>query len=325
VTTLSDYVDGAGDLPLLGTICINTTYDGSYEVELVQEVFQAEGLDTSFIPSPSGAKDAFSKAITNHKETSYVLSNGHKVSIMLREMDSSNPTEYAVRALVREERSTNGESLFYDNIGEIKHYHGVRRGAGRQVDDTAARLYWGLAANSDTLALSDEERAKIRNVAIRVHNDYQRYRSSLDGKKVRAMVTSYLRHLDAIKLKDSVYFVPVAHSESVRALRVAVSHFGECTLDGIPLVDFQDQRDLIIRTFQADTDDAMSTLAGQLQQARANPSAATYERLRKQYDELTTRTRTYTSTLGDSVAKTTGSHEIVKAALVALQTELLGG
>lgn len=324
MTTLKDYIATAAELPLLGSLCINTTYDGAYEIDAIKARFEAEGLDTSLIPSPSGAADAFAKAITAQKETNYPLSNGHNISILLRDVTSQNPAEYTIKGIVREERDTRGERLYFEKIGEFKHYRGVRRGTGeRKIDDSAAVLRWGMIPDTEALTISDEERTKIRNIAVRVQRDYERFRMALDGKKIRSMTTSYLRRLDAVKLKDSVYFVPVAHAKEMSALCRVISGLGRCRLDTVPIIDFEDQRDLVIRSFQADTEEAMRNLAEQLQAARAKPSPATFVRLRKQYDELTARTEAYTSTLGDVVAEVSGQHDVVKSLLAALSKELL--
>src|SRR5690606_34602884 len=129
---------------------------------------------------------------------------------------------------------------------------------------------------------------------------------------------------------DSMYFIPQAHADEAMRLRQAVTSLGECRLDAIPLLDFADQRDLIIRTFQEDTEEQMASLAGELQLARGQiqastgkPSAKAYARLRKQYDDLMARTNLFVKTLDDSVVRTTSSPEVVMSILTALSEELM--
>lgn len=320
MTEIVDYMREQGSLPseaLLGYVLISTCVDGQYLRDDIVELFEEQQLDTSLIPDVSGATDAFNKAVTANKESKYTLPGGDVISIMLRPVNSKRPNETITRAVIRE-RSDGGQAqLGYDAVGDLTLYKAPR--VGGRVRATGARLaYGGVAKDALPEDVTDEELDKIRGIISNVRGDYDRYTTTLDGRKISRMVDAYLKRLGAIRLKDSVRFVPIKHGVEALRLCTAISAIGDCRLDDLPLVDLKGQREYVLRAFQEDTEAAMNSLAAEAVRAAAASSTSTptvLARLRAQYDDLTKRTDSYVEMLGVSAARAEASHDITKAML----------
>lgn len=319
MTEFAEYLRDKGSLPtetLLGYVLISTCVDGVYLRDDVESLFEEQQLDTSLIPSVSGATDAFNKAVTANKETKYTLPNGDAVTIMLRPVNSKKPNEMITRAAIRERSDGSQAQLGYDAVGDLTLYKAPR--VNGRVRSTGARLAYGSVAREALPDdVTDAELVKIREIINGVREDYNRFSTSLDGRKVSRMVDSYLKRLGAIRLKDSVRFVPIKHGVEALRLCTAISALGECRLDDLPLVDLKGQRDLVLRAFQEDTEAAMNSLAAEAAKA-AEGAAATptvLARLRSQYDDIRQRTDDYVEMLGISAARTDATYDITRAML----------
>lgn len=315
-----EYMQDKGSLPteaLLGYVLISTCVDGEYLRDDVVSIFEEQQLDTTLIPTVSGATDAFNKAVTANKESKYTLPNGDAVTIMLRTVNSTRPNETITRAVIRERSDASHAQLGYDAVGDLTLYKAPR--INGRVRSTGARLgYGGVAKSALPDDVTDAEQARIRDIIGEVRRDYDRFSSSLDGRKVSRMVDAYLKRLGAIRLKDSVRFVPIKHGVEALRLCTAISALGECRLDDLPMVDLKGQRELVLRAFQEDTESAMNSLAAEAVKAAESGVTATptvLARLRGQYQDLTNRTDAYIEMLGISAARTEASHDITKAML----------
>lgn len=318
MTEIVDYMRKQGSLPteaLLGYVLISTCVDGEYARDDIVELFEELELDTDQIPEVAGATDAFNKAVTMNKESrKYRLADGDTVSIMLRAVTSKN-AQMIKRAVVRERAST---SLGYGAVGDLTLYKAPR--VKGKVRATGARLGYTPALEHTLPAdVTKEELVKISDFVAQVRNDYERFVTSLDGRKISKMLDSYLKHLGAISLKNSVRFVPISAGPEALRLCVAISSIGECRLDNLPLVDLAGQRDLVLRAFQEDTEAALQSLTAEALKATDNAATpATYARLMGQYNDLMKRTDSYVEMLGIGAARTTTSKDVARGVLLRL-------
>lgn len=324
---LKKYLDDTGRLPsdaVLGDLAITTISEGAYDRDSLEELFKDLGLDTELIPPTSTAMDAFNKA-TRRKDFEYDMSNGSTGYIQIDEVTSPNPNEFVGRMLTRREKVKGRPALGFDKIGEVRLYRGVRRGTNRRVDDSAARLQILLATNDPNLEMSNAEAATIREFAATIKADYEQFTQTVDGNAMRKMIRTYLRSkLDAVKVKDSVYFVPAMHQDELGRLREAMGLITGCQLDLIPLVDLKDQREHVMRAFQEDTEEALKSLAVEMQKAHtAGITPKVLIRLRGQYEEVMARVNTYASTLGESAVRTTSTSDVVTGLMASLSHALL--
>lgn len=320
---LTAYINEVGAMPpeaMLGYIGISTVPDDNYDREALVDAFKSRGLDEAYVPMPSTPVNAFRRATTEHASTQYTLPSGDVVTLLLRSVRSTSK-QVTIKVITRELSTRKQAGLAYDGVGEIHLFHPARKGDDRKVDLTSARVAY-LGGQRDRYSLSDEEWDRIKQVATNVRNDFETYRTHVSGAQLRNELRRYLRHLGAVIIKDSVWFVPAVNAPMLESLSGAYLEMG-ARLELVPVVDIPGQRDIVLRSYQEDTEAQMASLAEELVRARGSVTPKSYARLRARYDELAAVTDLYTETLGEGVERTSGAHEVVKSTLAALAGELL--
>jgi len=321
VSPIKQYLDSTGTLPedaLLGYIAFTLGADGEHDRDKLVSEFEHRDLPAHYVPPVSRASDAFKKAIRNAQEHSYPTSATTTVRILFREVSSPNPEEVSLRAIMREERNDAKSRLAYDKVGEVKLYRGPKRNGVR--DDSGARFAWGLAGN-----VVDRERTVLTELGAIVKADYERYRSSLEGTRVRALILDFLRsETQSVPMKASVHFVPVAHAATLRRFTEAIATLEGCRIDLVPLVDLVDQREHVLEALQQDNEAQLADLLADLRKAQSsNTTPKTYAALRKRYDAIMSRSNHYADLLDTSIERTNGVTDVAKAMLTKLTNEFI--
>lgn len=322
-STLRSYIESTGRLPedsLLGYIAFSTGVDAEHDRDVLMDSFKELKLDTRLVPPTSRAVDAFKKAIRKHQGFGYALRDDLDATVMIREVDSQNPREIDMRVIMREAKVRGRPKIGWEAVGEVKLFRSPRQPGTSRVNDDGARFSWALGQD-----LTEHEHKQLTQLSGMVHADYERFRSSLDGSKIRAMNLNYFRGpLQSVQLKESVHFIPVTHADELHRFAQAVNRLSGCSVSLIPIVDLEDQRDYILGAFQEDNERVLTNLLQDVQQLRAvkvTPKA--YVALRERYDAIMGRTTRYAETLGESIDRTTGASGVVKSALVALAREFM--
>jgi hypothetical protein len=320
-STVKKYLTSTGRLPedaLLGYIAFTLGADGEHDRDKLVAEFTRRGLDSDYVPRLSRAVDAFKKAIRSQQEFRYPMSAATQARVLFREVDSPNPNEVSLRALMREERTDTLSRLAYDKVGEVKLFHGPRRNG--TVDDSGARFAWSLAKD-----LNSDERAHLTRLGVLIKADYTRHMTSLDGIRIRAMILSFMRNeLQAVPWKASVHFVPITGIDKLREFSAAISTLKGCTVDLVPLVDLIDQREHVLEALQADTEACLGELLIDLNKARAgNTTPKTYAALRHRYDAVMARSEDYAKLLDLSAGRTAGATDVAKAMLSQISRQFI--
>lgn len=318
---IKQYLDSTGKLPedaLLGFIAFTLGADGEHDRDKLVAEFEHRALPAHYVPPLSRASDAFKKAIRNAQEFSYPTSATTTARILFREVSSPNPEEVSLRAIMREERNDAKSRLAYDKVGEVKLYRGPKRNGVR--DDSGARFSWGLAPN-----VVDRERMLLTELGAGVKADYDRYRSTLEGTRVRALILDFLRReTQSVPLKASVHFVPIAHAKTLHSFAEVIGTLEGCRIDLVPLVDLVDQRDHVLEALQQDTEAQLADLLADLRKAQStNTTPKTYAALRKRYDAIMSRSTAYAELLDTSIERTNGVTDVAKAMLAKLTNEFI--
>lgn len=324
MSSLKNYIGKTGKLPddaLLGHLSVTTVLESAFPRDEIVELFKDIGLDASLVPPVSTPLDAFNKA-SRKREYEYEMENGSKGLLRAEDVTSPNPREIAMRAIVRKEQVRTRSALDYTSLGEVRLFLPPRKGASRTTDPKGAKFH---------ALLNEQGRAEAKGPLMaflrQIETDYHKYLETIGGDAVRKLIRTYLRkHLNAVKIKESVYFVPISHHEELSRLQLATQHIEGCTLDLIPLVDLADQREHIIRAFQEDTEEQYSALAAELiklQQTKVTPGA--YARLLERYNALTARTSTYEGALGEAAVRTSTTVDTVRKILANLGRTMTEG
>lgn len=324
-STLKNYLDESGELPqdvLLGNIVLFTINDGEYSRDQVAQWFDELMLNPEFIPEPNKAVDAYKKATSEADDFEYALHDGNSAHLLVRDVD--NGKEMIVRHLVREVRDSRKQRLAYAKIGEAVFYRPSVRG-GKTVPGSER---FRLTIDNSTL-LTGEREAMQEPVVAQISRQYARYVDYMDGMKVRAMVREYVKHLNSVALKPGVYFVHVSRKAELDRLATLVDRLGHgCFMHLVPLVDLEQQRDRVIEAFQVEAEHNLAEIVAKIQHVRASRKSITpdaYAKLKREYDQVINRAMEYTRTLNVSQDRTAGAAEVALDALVALQTDMLGG
>lgn len=304
---------------LLGYVLISTCVDGQYDREEIVELFESLDLDSSLVPDVAVPTDAFNKAVTANRTFKYRTNAGDAISISVDEVTSARPSEYIVRALVRKNQASKRSALNFDVMGDLTLYKAPKRGG--RIDHSGARLGFSATARAALPEdVTDDEIKKIRGFVDDIRADYDRYRTYLDVSKIGRLVDQYLKKLGAVRLKDSVRFVPLGHGDEALRLCQAISSIGNCRLEELPLVDMKNQRQMIVRAFHEDTHQALTSLSAEIAKANEVPTPSKLARARGAYNDLLARSRSYEQILGEVEAHTASLHDVVRANLHTLST-----
>lgn len=319
---LRKYLDQAGELPrdvLLGHVVMFTITDGEYDRDQVALWFDELMLNPAFVPVPNKAVDAFKKATSLVDDTEYDV-RGNTAHVLVRDVASDSET--MTRHFIREITDSKKKRLAYAKIGEATFYRAVTRGG--KVQPGTERLRLGFDAD----ALYKDEKPEVTEVKKRIEAAYERHVKYMDGMKVRAMVRDYVLSLNAILLKQGVYFVHVNRLDELLRLQTLVHRLGGCRLELMPLVDLKEQRDMVVEAFQTEAEASLQDVVKQIQHIRETRKKVTpdaYAKVKREYDAVMMRAKEYGRTLKVNQDKTAGAAETALDALVALQQQMMEG
>jgi hypothetical protein len=278
-------------------------------------------LDPAFVPEPNRAVDAYKKATSEVDDYEYRLPNNTTAAVLVRDVVSNG--EVIVRHLIREVRDQRRKRLDHGKIGEAVFYRPSMQ--GKRVVPGSERFRLSV----DKELLNKDERPAVQGLVDKVNASYARYHDYMDGMKVRAMVRDYVKHLNAVTIKAGVYFVHVSRRDELQRLQELVSRLGHgCSMELIPLVDLDEQRDMVVDAFQTEAEKALQEVVRQIAHIRSTRKTVTpdaYAKLKREYDSVIMRATEYTRTLNISQDRTAGAAEIALEQLAELQRNMLGG
>lgn len=321
ISPMKKYLDSTGSLPedvLLGYIAFTLGADGEHDREKLVAEFEHRGLPSHYVPPLSRAGDAFKKAIRIGQDYTYPMSATTRANILFREVAAPNPAEVTLRAVMREERNDSKSRLSFQKVGEAKLYRGPKRQGVR--DDSGARFQWSLSAD-----VQGAERERLTGLGAAIKASYDRYRNTLEGTRVRALILDFLRHeTQSVPLKASVHFVPVQHAKTLHEFAGAIGTLEGCRIDLVPLVDLIDQREHVLEALQQDNEAQLADLLGDLRKAQGgNATPKTYAALRQRYDAIMARSTQYADLLDTSIERTNGVTDVARAMLTKLTNEFI--
>jgi hypothetical protein len=228
------------------------------------------------------------------------------------------------RHIVRENVDAQGRSLSYDKIGEAIFYRAPRRTNGRQRGfvSSGERVRFNLISTQ----VHPDEAALLQQMVTEVQNRYHHYCVNLDGNAIRKIVRDYVIDLNAISVKPSggVYFVHKDKRDRLQAIQQFVQGLGTgSTFHTLPLVDTDEQRDMLSDAFQteveSDVEELLRDIAALNEQFTGKdiPSEK-YDAVLERYTTLITRSEEYTTVLGASQARAATAIEMALMACMQL-------
>lgn len=331
---LREYIDGINELPediLLGRIVMFTITDAPLLHADMEKWFAELGLNPKYLPTQNRAIDAFKKATTFVDGFEYDIDPTAKYpkrGILLTRPVTADG-EMVVRFVVREIRDAKRRQLGHNKAIEAVFYKGTKLGGLVQKGSERIRLTKIVTDDSGTVTLEPTEEPEIDKAITVIEDRYNHYYKYLDSQKVRATVRDYLKYLNAIEIKGGVYFIHKNRTEELLRLRELVKRCGSgCRMDQIPIVDLDNERQIIVEAFQREAEEELSTLVKDIafvRSTRKKVSPEAYAKLKTKYDLVINQAMEYQRTLHITQTRTSAAAELALDSLKELQRDLLGG
>lgn len=322
-SNLKEYLDQTGALPadaVLGHLVVFTIRDANYDRSVMEQVFDDLGLNPSYLPAPNNPYHAFLKATSSVNDTDYDMPHGQVGHVLVR--DAKDDNEIVIRQLTREVRDPKKGKLGYSRIGDAVFYRPVTRSGKVQYGTERFRL------TIDHAALHKDERPAIQTVIDKMNESYERHRDFMDAMKYRAVVRDYLLFLNALKVKDGLYFVHSNRLDELDKLRTLVERMGGgSTMWTMPLVNLAEQRKMVIATYEQEAEEALQDVIKEIQHVRSTRKSVTpaaYAKLKKRYDEAVTKANEHKRALKVRGVTQTASQDLALDLLMQVQESLLG-
>ncbi|WP_109530024.1 DUF6744 family protein [Nocardia aurea] len=328
---LSTYADKTGEGPVLGYVIVYSVYGGEITLDEATRQFQQLRLDTTILPGPLRADDAFLRVTgsdgvrdtynLDHLDTdtasgpSTQTPGGPVRSARLMIRPVRRGSDRIVRHIVREERDEKATTLSYDeHLGDVTFERSTgEHGSGQLVirlDDPAVA------------ALSDAEKRRVYALVDTVQQRYRWQCTYLGADRIRSMLLDYMRRLEAVPVRPTggVYFVTADHAHTLEGLhRFVAGVGGQSMFARIPLPDQAEMRQLIIRAFIDASRDALQKLSLDIATARRNGASANKTKaLLDRFLSLKAQTASYSRRLQNSLDETSSSFDLVHTQLDAL-------
>ena len=313
--SLREYIESVGDLPpdvLLGRIVLFTISDTPVRLPDMKKWFKELGLNESLLPLPNKASDAFKRA-TSDTKGSYPMSKGRTANLIRREVTANK--EFIQHQITREIVNPGKKKLGYSQAIVCRFY---RPGVGGE-----ARVAFTVTPQE----LSRDELPHIQQAAQDLYQRYTDYMELLSDQKVRGVIRSYLKHLNAIEIKGGVYFVHAMHDDELSRLQELVGKLGgDSEMNMIPIVDLERERVFISRVFEREAAEQLDTIvreAREIMTSRKTITPAAYAKIRERYDEVVENAMEHMANLRITQSLTSASAEIAEKTLGDLFTEMM--
>lgn len=321
---LRKYLDQTQALPddvVLGWLVMFRITDANYDRARMEQLFDDLEMNPALLPSPNNPLHAYMKATSSVNDLDYALPGGDVAHVLVR--DQHDDKEMVIRQLTREIRDRRARKLGYVKIGECAFYRPVLQNGKVQYGTERIRL------TVDNAALAPEERPVLQGVIDKISESYDRHVNFMDAMKYRAVVREYLEYLNALRIKDGLYFVHSNRADELAKLNSLVTQLGGgSTMWMIPLVDLAQQRDMVVQAFQTEAEEALNDVIKQIAHVRGTRKSVTpeaYAKVKAQFDQAVNRANEYSRTLQLRGTFTSAAEELALESLAALQREFLEG
>lgn len=321
-SSMRAFLDEYGELPddvLLGKIAIFSIHDGRTPFSDVEKLFEDLDLNKAMMPLKNKAVDAFRKATSDLDRTTYLFGNGLHATLMCRDVATTD--NYVQRQITREIKDSKHRVISYDAAINCTFYRAPRSGAGDPKGRERVKVTW----NPENLQQPEHE--VIEEYSGQIQREYLNYFAHLDGNKIRATVRKYFKHLNAIELKGSTYFVHQNRSDELNRLAQFVDRLGGgCKVDLIPMVDVGRQREILADAFEREASQQLREItkeAKMLLETRKTITASMFQKMKKRFDDLLENANEHMAALEVSQDVTAASAEVALAAIHALREEMM--
>lgn len=295
---IAKYTGSVANIPpeaFLGSLVFFSISAADVNLDKARREFEDKGLDTSRMKKRLRPVDAFAKSSRRINKKFGMVTKGIRSELMVRSLGGSSEQEF--RQLILERvRMEDGRKrkIFFERVGELTFTKG-RLVEGEYVDD-------GVECRRTTAHLADDlfpqESDWLDEQLATFEDHYNHLCHYMDSHAVRTMVREYIYHLRGVCVKESggLYFVKQEHVEEVRKLAAWVRSIGSEFHD-LPLVDYDDQREMILQALEEDTVQEVRKLMADAAKILQDPDRKieekTYEGFASRAIELASKVKEY--------------------------------
>ncbi len=290
----------------IGAICWFTITGAQVSPAQLEQWFGDLGISKDHLPPAIQPVNAFRKATGPDVKFEYDapwLGDGKKMKILLR--DVSHNKETIERQITREEVDANGKKLSYDKVGQVVFYK-----AGHQVKIT-------LLPDQ----LHPDEAKKLSEFTASIEAEHTLLCNYFTSDPVRAMVRNYTLSLNAITVKQSVYFAHQDRLAEVEKMEQLIARIpGNSVYHSLPLIDDLKQRSMLTDAFETQVEAEIQDLLEQIKEinTRTEVKPREYERVLTAYTSAMARSEEHTNKLGLSQERAAVALEMAMDAVMDL-------
>lgn len=318
------YIDDNNALPadcLLGNITMSTISDGEFEGAKIASEFARLNLNEKFLPRGINPLDAWEKATKQIALRQYQITVGSKVytaKILIR--DVRRDAEQVIRHIVREVVDERQNKLLYGEVAQMVFYKAVSRNGVLVPDSHATR-------ETITPEVTESERTIIEALLDEVRVAYYRYANFYDAQRVRSILRNYLLWLNAVQMKDGVYFVHSTRADELARLSEFINGWPGSVMLVIPILNIDSMRHQVIDTFQEEASKGFLGLLDEIKHVKATRingvTQAAMDKLSAQYKQVMDKAHEYGRVLDVSQDVTAAAAELARDALIDLAAEVI--
>ena len=324
--TFEHYRQALAGLPadkFIGSILWFTVPDPSITRSDLEQHFFDLGLDERFLPRPISAVNAFRRA-TGEAENEYDLpQEGQSALLFIEEVDYDS--ERVERHVMRRVRDRKGKQLSYETVGQAVFYRASRAAKARGLGGESVK--WTIL--DQRLTLRSDEHDIVRDFINETNQSYRHLCDYLTPDAIRAVFRNYIAFLNAISVRPSggVYFVHRTRQDTVDLLtELARRLSGGVALHSLPLIDTEEQRDMLSEAYQDEVEKEVEKLLGQVAEINAKHKGkippGKYAELQEAWNDLSERSKEYTTIFNARQERAGSALELALDAVVDMAQRL---
>lgn len=319
------YLDATGSLgtdTLLGWVVMWSVedFDPGITHRALEKLFEDLDLNKSLMPGSPKKLDAFRKATTEFKRE-IEQPDGTVASYFARDVKSAG--EFIQRHIVREIRDPRTRELTYTKAIECVFYKPTQQGPKRLVNADSARVRY----NAWPQGYPKSERHVVDQMVDDLRNRQAVLETHVDSQRIRAVIRDYIKYLDAVQLKSSVYFIPKDNADELqRLLEFTRALPGRCRMHLVPLVDLDDMREMVIEAFQEESTAGFNRIVEACAEIKNSPKGVTpasYVSLKAEFEEISNKAHSYAKRMDTTRHLAEGAQQLALMCLVDLSRRMV--
>lgn len=311
----------------LGDVIVFSVTDVSVDLARLRQALAEQQLRTDALKHAIRRIDAFKRASSEVAVRFPAERKGVRRFLIIKQIGQDSRESRRAIVLAEETRSPTGGRVRvkHETLYRIMYDRGVRNldGSVRDDDITVEQQI------VPDLVLTHQERAWLAETVgedgVELRRRFEHHARHLDSHGVRAFIRDYLTLLDAVAIKDGVYFVAASHRTEVRAFASVINGIGS-SMHLIPLVDSAEQRKMITSAAAEDCAASYESLRRQadtvLAATNRTVTPSTHESLASSLDQLARRVGSYERLLDQPIPNLETSRELATQAVTQLVSRI---